>query len=164
MIETIIASTKQHFATIAELADIIWRAHYIPITGKPQIDYMLKKFQSAKAIEEQVKNGYEYYLLLYNNAEVGYISIKKEDGNSLFLSKIYVLGAYRGKKIGKTAMNFIVEKGKAYNLNKIRLTVNINNTNSIKAYEKMGFKYVGPLLTDIGEGFVMDDHEMVKEI
>lgn len=161
MIKIEAAITTQNYQHIEILADTIWREHYIPIVGKPQIDYMLDKFQSAKAIEKQVENGFEYFLIHYDRIPVGYISIKQEK-ESLFLSKIYVLSTYRGKKIGKTAMQFVEEKAKTYNLKSIRLTVNINNANSIKAYEKLGFKNSGPLVTDIGHGFVMDDYEMVK--
>ncbi len=155
------ANTTQNFIEIEKLADIIWREHYIPIVGKPQIDYMLKKFQSARAIKEQIEVGFEYYLIYFDGKSVGYISIKPEM-YALFLSKIYVLSSHRGKKIGKLAMQFIEEKAKAYQFKKIRLTVNVNNTNSIKAYEKLGFKNMGPLVADIGNGFVMDDYEMVK--
>ncbi|WP_298344090.1 GNAT family N-acetyltransferase [uncultured Algibacter sp.] len=155
------ANSIQNFIEIEKLADIIWREHYIPIVGKPQIDYMLKKFQSAEAIKEQIEVGFEYYLIYFDGKPVGYISIKPEI-NALFLSKIYVLSNHRGKKIGKSAMQFIEAKAKGYQLKNIRLTVNINNTNSIKAYEKLGFKNVGPLVTDIGNGFIMDDYEMVK--
>ncbi|AUP81126.1 GNAT family N-acetyltransferase [Flavivirga eckloniae] len=163
MTKIIVANTRELYLQIEKLADIIWREHYIPIVGKPQIDYMLDKYQSATAIEEQVVNGQGYFLIIYEDEFVGYLSIKKEV-NALFLSKIYVLSNYRGKKIGKAAMAFIVEKAKSYQLKSIRLTVNINNTGSIKAYEKLGFVNVGPLVTDIGNGFVMDDYQMVKTV
>ena len=42
----------------------------------------------------------------------------------------------------------------------IRLTVNKYNINTIKAYEKWGFKTVDAVVTDIGSGFVMDDFIM----
>jgi ribosomal protein S18 acetylase RimI-like enzyme len=44
------------------------------------------------------------------------------------------------------------------------LTVNKNNVNAIKAYEKMGFRNVGSLVQDIGDGFVMDDYAMEKTV
>lgn len=161
---TIKEANKRHeFQTIEKLADTIWREHYIPIVGKPQIDYMLAKFQSCIAMKEQVANGYEYYIAFYKELPIGYLSIKQEFKH-LFLSKIYVLSAYRGKGIGKTMINFSEDKAKTYNLNKIRLTVNRYNTNSIKTYEKMGFKNKRELVQDIGHGFVMDDYEMVKMI
>ncbi|MDO5971820.1 GNAT family N-acetyltransferase [Flavivirga aquimarina] len=163
MIDFIVVNTKEYYSQVAKLADVIWREHYISIVGKPQVDYMLNKYQSAIAIEEQVLNGFEYFLVTYENKPIGYISMKKEV-TSLFLSKIYVLSSYRGKKIGKAAMLFVERKAAEYQLKNIRLTVNINNVKAIKAYEAFGFVNVGPLVTDIGSGFVMDDYEMVKTV
>ena len=42
----------------------------------------------------------------------------------------------------------------------IRLTVNKYNKNTISAYNKWGFRTIDSVVTDIGEGFVMDDFIM----
>ena len=85
-------------------------------------------------------------------------------GRELFLSKIYVLSSRRGLGYGKKAVQFVETVAKELNLNKIALTVNKNNVNSIKAYEKIGFKNVGSVVQDIGNGFVMDDYKMEKTL
>ena len=46
----------------------------------------------------------------------------------------------------------------------MKLHVNKYNTNSILAYEKMGYVNTESMVTDIGKGFVMDDYLMVKMI
>ena len=51
MIQIKLANLESDFKLIAQLADAIWREHYIPIIGKPQIDYMLDKYQSSKVIK-----------------------------------------------------------------------------------------------------------------
>lgn len=163
MIEITLATTEKDIERIAILADEIWREYYIPMVGKPQIDYMLENFQSAEAISNQISSGVDYYLITYETLPASYIAIKKEE-KALFLSKIYVLKSHRGKKIGKAAMQFIEEKAKSYQLKTIRLTVNINNANSISAYEKLGFVNVGSLKAPIGGGFFMDDFLMEKSI
>ena len=84
--------------------------------------------------------------------------------DAVFLSKIYVLSDYRGKKIGKTAMLFVENSTKKLGLSKIYLTVNKDNLNSIKAYEKLGYRNTGAAIKDIGEGFIMDDYKMEKII
>ena len=155
------AISKDDYLQIEALADVIWRDHYIPMVGKAQIDYMLHNFQSASAIEKQIATGLDYYLLIYNQVPIGYVAIKKE-AEALFLSKIYVLKDYRGKNIGKETISFVEEKAKIYQLSAIRLTVNINNESAIAFYKKAGFIISRPLVADIGNGFVMDDYEMLK--
>lgn len=124
---------------------------------------MLDKFQTSQSIEQQVTEGFKYFILNYNNKPVGYLAIKQET-DALFLSKIYVLIGYREKKIGKTALLFVEKKAKKYNLTRLRLSVNKYNTNAVNTYKKFGFKNIGAFVQDIENGFIMDDYEMVKAI
>ncbi|TBN06874.1 GNAT family N-acetyltransferase [Hyunsoonleella flava] len=157
------AIEEHHFNTIEILANSVWHEHYIPIIGKAQVDYMLKKFQSRGAIKQQIKDGYHYFLMETHASNIGYLCIKKKS-KSLFLSKLYLLKIHREKGFGKQALAFIETKAKNMDCNTISLTVNKNNLNSMKAYEKVGFKNIGDIIIDIGNGFVMDDYKMEKSI
>jgi ribosomal protein S18 acetylase RimI-like enzyme len=163
MTEIILATTLEDYNTIDALAKTIWTEHYTPIIGQEQVSYMLDKFQSTNVIEQQIKDGASYYLLVYNDNPVGYFSYSKK-GDALFLSKLYVLSSARGNGIGKKAMNFMETKVIELGLKKIQLTVNKYNYNSINAYEKMGFINVKAIVQDIGNGYVMDDYVLEKEI
>lgn len=155
------ATDMIHFRAIAELAEQIWHEHYTPIIGVKQVTYMLSKFQSAVAIENQTKKGKEYYMIMLNKKLVGYLAIEKKE-NALFLSKIYVEQPQRGKGYGQKAMAFVARKAEEYGCDRISLTVNKQNTNSIEAYKKMSFSITRELVIDIGNGFVMDDYAMEK--
>lgn len=163
MIEFKRATTKNHFEVIAKLAHDIWHEHYTPIIGKDQVNYMVAKFQTSEAMQQQAEEGYEYYLLEHQNNDVGYLAIEKRN-DDLFLSKIYLLKTCRGKGLGKEAFSFIEKRATDLKCKSISLTVNKNNTNSIKAYEKIGFKNTEAIVMDIGNGFVMDDYRMVKNL
>lgn len=156
-------NSRRDIRLVADLANIIWTEHYTLIIGVKQVTYMLDKFQSAEAIQEQVHNGNKYYLMVNEGEYVGYFSfIIIED--FLFLSKFYVLKSVRGKGIGKAALQFIEDRVRELGLKKIKLTVNKYNSNSIKAYEKMGFENVDAIVQDIGNGYVMDDYVLEKNI
>ncbi len=159
----IAVSTEQQMEIVASLAREIWTEHYIPIIGREQVDYMLERFQSKQAIAQQIKAGVLYFLIREDDEFPGYIAVQQK-GGELFLSKIYVKASRRGKGHGKKAVQFAETLAKQRNLSKIILTVNKNNVNSIKAYEKLGFKNAGPVVQDIGNGFVMDDYKMEKDI
>lgn len=163
MIDFIPAKTEIYFQELSKLADIVWREYYIPIVGKPQVDYMLRKYQSAEAIRNQVSTGFEYFIITLKKKTVSYIAIKQEE-DALFLSKIYVLNQHRGKAIGRAAVEFIEQKAKNYRLKTIRLHVNINNAEAIKVYHKLGFINVGSLNVSIGEGFFTDDFILEKKV
>lgn len=145
---------------IANLAKIIWNDHYVSIIGQDQVNYMLAKYQTCKAIKAQIsQEGNEYFLLRDDGKPIGYIGIIHRH-SELFLSKFYILGEERGKGIGHIGLDFLVAKCKAYGSDFITLTVNKNNLDSINAYEKMGFEKYGEVVSDIGGGYVMDDYLM----
>ncbi|MCO5725578.1 GNAT family N-acetyltransferase [Robiginitalea marina] len=163
MVELRQATHPEDAREIAGLASTIWREHYTPIIGKAQVEYMLERFQSAAAIADQIKGGMQYYLILSGGHAVGYLAFEKQ-GEGLFLSKIYLLNEFRGKGLGREAMEFISREARDRGCSTISLTVNKNNTRSIAAYEGMGFKKKEALVMDIGGGFVMDDYRMEKAL
>lgn len=163
MIEFIPADTKEQFGQIAKLADTIWREYYTPIIGIEQVEYMIENFQSSDIMYTQYANGFEYFMIYYNNHFVGYIAIQKQK-KKLFVSKFYISKQYRGKKIGKAAMAFVEEKAIKMDCKAIKLYVNKNNANSIVAYEALGFENIKSAVTDIGNGFIMDDYKMEKRL
>jgi len=164
MVQFKLAKTNLDFKTISVLAKNIWTEHYTPIIGLDQVNYMLEKFQSEIAIQNQINiDSFKYYLIINENTAIGYLSIKNND-DALFLSKIYIDKSCRGKGFGKIAINFIEEKAKDLNCQKIYLTVNKYNMNSIMAYQKMGFIKTEELVIDIGNGYTMDDFRMEKLI
>lgn len=156
-------STKAQIESVARLACEIWNQHFVPIIGQAQVDYMVEKFQSKKAISEQIESGYSYYLLKAQDDYAGYAGLCFKD-DELFLSKLYIRDSQRLKGYGGKALEFIEELAREKGLGKITLTVNKNNTDTIKAYEKLGFRNLGSLVQDIGAGFVMDDYKMEKVV
>lgn len=148
---------------VEQLADEIWTEHYTPIIGTDQVRYMLEKFQSYKAISQQISEGMTYFLMYFDEEAVGYMA-SRPDNEDLFLSKIYVVSRMRGKGIGGHAMNFLSTLARERHYSHLSLTVNKNNISSIRAYEKLGFVNLGPVETDIGNGFIMDDYYMKKSL
>jgi len=151
--------TEEDIREVVRLAESIWREHYTAIIGKPQVDYMLDKFQSFEAISNQIAEGQEYCLITDKDRSVGYVGFKSLP-EKIFISKIYVLKSLRGKGFGSFAMNFLKSVAKDRRALFLELTVNKNNTKSIASYERMGFENVEALVMDIGGGFVMDDYRM----
>ena len=164
-------STGHQIEIVETLAREIWPGHYDPVIGEKQVDYMLDKFQSAAAIKGQIGAGALYFLIKAAQESegeatphyIGYLAVEP-GGEDLFLSKIYVKASLRGRGYGRKAVQFAEAIARESRACKIVLTVNRNNAGSIRAYEKMGFINTGPVVKDIGGGFVMDDYRMEKNI
>lgn len=158
-------NTKEEIAEVSRLAADIWREHYGAIITTEQIDYMIELYQSVSAITDQIEHqGYMYYLIQNKeNSIVGYMAVKEEQ-DKLFLSKFYVAKEHRGQGYASQALAFLEKLCKDRNLTHIWLTVNRNNTSSIAVYEKKEFLTIREEVADIGNGFVMDDYVMQKQI
>lgn len=145
---------------LAEVANEVWHQHFSTILSLEQIDYMVDKFQSVKAMTEQIRcSGYEYYFIVVDGVTVGYTGIHPEEGR-LFLSKLYILKKYRGNQYASHVFEFLKELCKERGLQAIWLTVNRYNYDTIHIYEKKGFQTIRTQVADIGNGFVMDDYIM----
>ena len=160
-----LVNTAEEIAEVARIASEIWREYYVSILTIEQIEYMVDKFQSVPAITDQIYNqGYEYSLIQRNGSStVGYLSVKPQEGK-LFLSKFYILQEHRGQGYASQAVVFLEKLCKERSLTHIWLTVNRHNASSIAVYEKKGFRMVREQVADIGNGYVMDDFVMEKEI
>lgn len=156
--------SKEDVAVTARLAHKIWTEHYVSIIGQAQVDYMIDKFQSEHAIAEQIADNYRYYLIEDDGAPVGYIAVVPQPDRTMLLSKIYVRKQSRGCGLGKAALQFAEQLCRESNITTLWLTVNKNNSRSMEWYQRMGFTNIGPIVADIGAGFVMDDFKFEKPI
>ncbi|MDO5784052.1 MAG: GNAT family N-acetyltransferase [Eubacteriales bacterium] len=143
---------------LAALADEIWHEFFPSIISEGQINYMLKKFQSAPAMREQIATGgYRYYFVMRGDEAIGYIGIQPED-ELLFLSKLYLKKEYRGHGYGRQMIDFVVQQARELGKSGVYLTVNRFNDGSVGVYHATGFEVVRTQATDIGSGYVMDDY------
>ena len=154
--------TQEQAAATAELARRIWQEHYTPIIGPGQIEYMLNRFQSPERIWQDInENGYRYSLVEVDGELAAYMAAKTDNLEySLFLSKFYIDKKFRQQGLGRQLLDALVQYCKTNGLNSIWLTVNKNNSQSIAAYQKLGFVQTDSVVNDIGDGYAMDDFVM----
>ncbi len=147
------------------LAREIWQEHYTPIIGSEQVEYMLQRFQSPQAINEQIQGGVLYYLVLSAEEDAGYLALEPDPGQgSAKLSKIYVRKDKRRCGLGRKTLEFAEMLCRDMGVKALWLTVNRHNHAAIAFYRQEGFTAAGTVVQDIGGGFIMDDYKMVKSL
>jgi diamine N-acetyltransferase len=166
MINIEIAKTAEHFAHIQAIANKTWPVTFGDILSPEQIAYMLDMMYSTASLESQVTDKQHVFLIIkeFDNY-LGYLSYELNYKNSLKtkIHKIYVLPETQGKGVGKILFGEVTTIAKK-NGNTV-LTLNVNRDNSaVQFYEKIGFTKVGEEDIDIGEGFIMNDAIMEKNI
>ena len=118
-------ATPSDTETIAALAEKIWMQYYPEIITVEQIRYMLDKMYSAPALQQQMSEGQDFYLLLENEQPIGYCSFSTTEPGHYFLHKFYVDTHYHGKGIGTFLLNEMLKQ--LAPVLTVRLTVNRKN-------------------------------------
>ena len=165
---------------LARLAGQIWREYWPAHIGKAQTEYMVERFQSLEAIKRDMsENGYEYWFIVADEDEmddgqvaraqwgriVGFTGGHDEpQSNRFFVSKIYLLAEARGHHYATRTIGFYSALCHARGFRAMYLPVNKHNELAIRAYRGTGFDVIDSVETDIGEGFVMDDYIMEKQV
>lgn len=158
--------TRADFATAGALARSIWHAHYGPLIGAAQVDYMLdRRFTDAglAAYVGAADRGFE--LLRDGEATIGYCSYGPSGApGELKLEQLYLLPERHGQGFGRLMLNHVEARARALGCDRIMLMVAKANAGSKAVYERAGFSVRGPVTVDIGGGFVMDDYVMEKRL
>ncbi|MGB4609999.1 MAG: GNAT family N-acetyltransferase [Saccharofermentanales bacterium] len=160
--ERLLLSDKDKITEMSEMATEIVREHFDPIIGKAQNDYMIEKFQTVDAIRSQLEQGCQYYFVSEKGSRIGFLAFYPK-ACCMYLSKIYLYKAERGKGYFEKMLDFVIMKAQEEELASIELNVNKNNS-AVFAYEKLGFKIIRSEKNDIGEGYYMDDYVYRLEI
>ena len=155
MTEIVEVLSAEGVDTLAALARDIWN-EYFPFL-------LLGKFLSRDALLNQMNEGYEFYFLVDEDGLAGFTAIHPEK-ERLFLSKIYLKSDKRDKGYSNAMFDFVEKRAKELGLNKIYLTVNKNNEKPIAIYKHKGYNITDAVVTDIGNGFVMDDYIFEKQV
>lgn len=148
----------------AELADEIWHEYFGSLLAPDQIDYMVDLFQSEPAMVRQTsQEHYRYYQVWNGGRLAGFIGLKYEP-DRLFLSKLYLKKDERGKGIASQMLEHVYEQARLYHYPAVYLTCNKYNAHSLDVYAAKGFQTIDAVVTDIGNGYVMDDFILEKRI
>lgn len=159
--------TEEEINALCAAAEKVWHLTYDSLLPPGQVDYMVEKFQSPAAVRAQMaEDRYEYWLLLGGGELGGFVGFapRYEGREEMFLSKVYLLPEFRGQGAVGEAMALVEREARRHGLPSIRLTVNKENTHAYEVYRHYGFETVESVVTDIGQGYVMDDYIMVKKL
>lgn len=125
------------------------QVHELHVTWRPDLFNSVKNVITKEELEEMIENK-EIYVSIIDNKIVGYIIfyiVEKRNQPPKFryrkqlnIDAMCVDKYYRGKGIGTKLLNFAKNIGIENNCTDIYLTVNEENINAIKTYEKFGMK------------------------
>lgn len=154
------------YDTVRKIAEQTWPKTYGHILSPEQIDYMFDMMYNINALKEQADlKGHHFILAEEDGIPLGFASYEFNYGGApkTKIHKIYILPETQGKGIGKKQLDYITEKA-IENQNTI-LSLNVNRYNTAyDFYVKIGFEKKGEEDINIGNGYLMEDYIMEKQL
>jgi ribosomal protein S18 acetylase RimI-like enzyme len=157
---------EAHLSEIHKLAHAIWRDHYPGIITLEQIEYMLREDYSMDALRRDLtQSQIRFDCARIEGVLIGFSAYGPHpDVGTLMLHKLYVESAHRSRGCARKLVEVASDHARMNSHDHIVLRVNKGNRVAIAAYERMGFYSQGPIVTDIGGGFQMDDYLMQLDL
>ncbi len=95
-----LVAKAKYIQLTADLADEIWHEVYKRYYPAKQLDALIEEQQSVDAIENDIDNDANYFLVFMGDKIIGYYAWKME-GTGLRLMHLYLKPEYRGKALGR---------------------------------------------------------------
>jgi GNAT superfamily N-acetyltransferase len=162
---TITRLAESEIDTLIPLAHRIWHAHYPGIITVEQINYMLERGYTRQVIQDEIDNqGVIWLAINSGDGMIGFASLGPHAPDTMKLHKLYLLPEYHGTGIGARALAEVEQIARDNAAAMLVLNVNRHNVKAIRAYERAGWKVREEIVADIGNGYVMDDFVMTKQL
>ena len=95
-----LVAKAKYIHNTADLASELWHEVYKRYYPAKQLDALVEELQSADAIETDIDNDVNYFLVFLGGKLIGYFAWKMEN-TALHLMHLYLKPEYRGKAIGR---------------------------------------------------------------
>ena len=153
----------------ADLASELWHEVYKRYFPAKQLDAIVESFQSADAIEEDIDNDVNYFLvflgrdfkpgMMYHaSGLIGYFAWKMEN-TSLHLLHLYLKPAYRGKAIGRDIVASCERLARGEGRGRVWCGVNAKALPVQQFFKARGYRSLGPAESEGG----IDRNELIFE-
>jgi len=162
----IVPATEADLPALAELAGLIWRQHYPGIISSKQIEYMLARMYSLETLRDEMRSQQiQFYRLLVMGRFSGFASLGPTvRPDEIKLHKLYLLPELHGRGLGSLLLQHCEKVALQLAARRLVLAVNKQNALAVAAYDRNGFKIYESVVSNIGDGFVMDDFLMAKDL
>ena len=127
---------------------------------------MLARMYALDVLRDEIHSqGIRYDRLLMDGKLVGFASYgPTAEPGVMKLHKLYLLPELHGRGLGSRLLQHVEHEVRAEGGRRLILSVNKRNAKAIAAYQRNGFVIADSVVTDIGDGFVMDDYIMAKDL
>ena len=148
----------EDLSILNNLAEKLIPNQFKSVLNTAQIDFMLDKFYSQKALQDAINSGKDYFIASYNGEDTAVASVIQQGPDLFLMQKLYVEGKNQGKGIGTTLFNHILNYVKEKHPTPCTVELLINKHNpGLDFYIKRGMKKIRDTGLDMGDFFINEE-------
>ncbi|MCL2160614.1 MAG: GNAT family N-acetyltransferase [Betaproteobacteria bacterium] len=147
---------------IVGLARTTWLDAYKIIISPEQIDYMLAQRYNPARLCAEAEDPQKWLRQAYVDGVLAGFAACEIHKGEFKLDKLYIRPDMQRKGIGAALIEHTAAIAREQGFSSMILAVNKQNEQAIHAYTQYGFRVRDKTVTDIGNGFTMDDYVMEK--
>lgn len=160
----ILPADDEHLPDIQRVAHKVWFEHYPGIITREQITYMLAKDYDIESLRRDLSEGISIDRMIVDDELRGFAAYGPWDAQDFKLHKLYLAKSFHGLGLGSMLLRHVEAQCAKRDGRRLVLSVNKHNHKAIRAYQRNGYSKLESVVVDIGEGFVMDDYVMGKDL
>lgn len=145
--------TSHDYQTLYDFMQPLWHETYGEILPREHIELLLEKYFSEAGIAHYRAQGYVYQKI----DDIG-VLVFVEREKEIYLDKLYLLPAARGKNYPAFVFDELLKRGKD-----VLLNVNRGNERAVRCYLKNGFAIERQEEIVLSNGMVNHDYVMRKK-
>lgn len=152
---------------IHKLAQKVWPATFSGILSADQIAYMMELMYSPDSLKTQFAELSEFIIMKDHGIEAGFAAYQlnyNPEQKVAKLHKIYLLQEFQGSGLGRALIDKVCDIAAKEGCRLVSLNVNRYNIKAINFYKKLNFITTKSEDIDIGNGFLMEDYVMEKQL
>lgn len=160
-------ATLEEISLIQSIAQETWPNTFGNILSTEQIKYMLSRMYAADTLTRQIQEENHTFFLAWDDQgkATGFASIEPLPGSgTIKIHKLYILPIAQRRGVGCALLGAVEKQALEQNANAVTLNVNRYNIKAIAFYRRMGFEVVGEEIIPIGEGYLMEDYILTKQL
>ena len=138
-----LVAKAKYIHTTADLASELWHEVYKRYYPAKQLDTLVDTLQSADAIEEDIDNDVNYFLVLLGGKVIGYFAWKMEN-TSLHLLHLYLKPEYRGKALGRDILATCERLARGEGRGRVCCEVHTRCLPVLQFFKGRGYRALGP--------------------
>ena len=155
----LVAKAKYIHAT-ADLASELWHEVYKRYYPAKQLDALVERLQSADAIEADIDDDVNYFLVVLGGKTIGYFAWKMEN-TSLHLMHLYLKPEYRGKALGRDILTSCERLARGEGRGQVGCNGQTKALPVQQFFKARGYRSLGPAENDVVDG--IDRNELTFE-